>query len=78
MNTLVLSFLQVTRATTKALMSLSFGPTPSPTMALAALQHLKIDVQSCDHSRAFILDWIFFILTGNEDKIEFEFHPALT
>ena len=35
------SFLQVTRITIKAWMSLNFGQIPLPTMELAALEHLK-------------------------------------
>ena len=62
------SVLQVTWTTIKAWMSLNFGPIPPLTTELAALEHLKIDVQSCDHSSAFIFDWIFFILAGNEDN----------
>ena len=75
------SFLQITRTTIKAGMSLNFGPTPPLTTELAALEHLKIDVQSCDHSSAFIFDWIFFILAGNKDNHksleEFDFGSAL-
>ena len=48
MSTLVLSFLngsssflQVTRTTIKACMSLNFCQIPSPTTELAALEHLK-------------------------------------
>ena len=36
----------------------------SPIKELAALEHLKIDGLCCDHSRAIIFDWIFFILAG--------------
>ena len=35
------SFLQVTRPTIKAWMSLNFGKIPSLTLELAALEHLK-------------------------------------
>ena len=66
--------MQATRPTIKAWMSLNFGPTPPPTTELTALEHLKIDVKSCDHSSAFIFDWSFFILAGNEDNLdEFDF-----
>ena len=68
--------------TIKAGMSLDFGHTPPPTTKLAGLERLQIDVQNCDYSSAFIFDWIFFILAGNEDNHksfdEFEFCPALT
>ena len=56
------------RTSIKSWMDLNFGPTPPPTTELAALERLKIDVQSCDHSSAFIFGWIFFILAGNEDN----------
>ena len=68
--------------TIKVWMSLNYGPTPSPTAELAVLECLKIDVQSCDYSSAFIFDWIFFIFAGNEDNQksfdEFEFCRAIT
>ena len=32
------------------------------------LRVLKIDGYCCDHSSAFIFDWIFFILAGNKDN----------
>ena len=35
------SFLQITRQTIKARMSLNFGKIPLPTSELAALEHLK-------------------------------------
>ena len=35
-------------------------------MELAPLSILKIYGYCCDHSSAFILDWIFFILAGNK------------
>ena len=61
------SFLQVMRTTIKAWMSLSFGQIPSLTTELAALERLKKNnVYCCDHSSAFIFDWFFFILAGNE------------
>ena len=47
-------------------MSLNFVKVPSPIMELAALEHLKIDSYCCDHSSAFIFDWIFFILAGKK------------
>ena len=75
MTTLVLSvllgsfsFLQVTRATTKAWMSLNFVKIPLRTTELAALEHLKIKEYCYDHNSTFIFDWIFFILAGNKDN----------
>ena len=62
------SFLQVTRATIKAWMGLNFGMIPSLTSELAALERLKINEKCFDHSSAFILDWIVFILAGNKDS----------
>ena len=41
------SFLQVTRTTIKAWMSLNFGRIPPLTSELAALEHLKNDILSC-------------------------------
>ena len=76
MNTLALSFLiqsssflQVIRTCMKAWMSLNFGQIPPPTQELSALARLKIDVLCCEHSSAYIFDWIFFILSGNEDNL---------
>ena len=66
----------------KARMSSNFGQIPTPTPELSALARLKIAVQCCDHSSAFIFDWIFFILAGNEDihniSDEFEIRPDRT
>ena len=65
-------------------MSLNISPTTPPTTELAALEHLKIYVQSCDHSSAFIFDWTFYILIGNEvnhkslDKLGFRQFPLGT
>ena len=68
------SFLQVTRTCMKAWMSLNFGQIPPPTPELSALARLK---KCCEHSGAYIFDWIFFIFSGNEDNqqvwTEFEF-----
>ena len=62
------SFLQVTRSAIKAWMGLNFGRIPSLTAELAALERVKkINEQCCDHSSAFIFDWIFFILSGNKN-----------
>ena len=41
------SFLQVTRTTIKAWMSLNIGRIPPLTSELAALEHLKNDILSC-------------------------------
>ena len=74
-NTLVLSFLdgsslflQASRTTIKALMSLTFCQYISPTTELAALEHFKNECKSCEHSSTFIFDWILFILAGNNDS----------
>ena len=61
------SFLQVTSPTIKAWMRLNFGKISSMTSELAALERLKNQL-SCDHSSAFIFDWIFFILAGKKVK----------
>ena len=58
------SFLQVMRTCIKAWMSSNFGQIPPPTPELSALARLK---NCCEHSSAYIFDWIFFILAGNED-----------
>ena len=73
------SFLQVLRTCMKAWMSLNFGQIPPPTPELSALACLK---NCCEHSRAYIFDWIFFIFAGNKDNqqvwTEFEFWPDWT
>ena len=60
----------------KAWMSSNFGQIPPPTPELSALACLK---NCCEHSSAYIFDWIFFIFSGNEDNqqvlTEFEFWP---
>ena len=62
----------------KAWMSLNFGQIPPPTPELSALACLK---NCCEHSRAYIFDWIFFIFAGNKDNqqvwTEFEFWPQI-
>ena len=73
------SFLQVTRTCMKAWLSSNFGQIPPPTPELSALARLK---NCCEHSSAYIFDWIFFIFSGNEDNqqvwTEFEFWPDRT
>ena len=71
MTTLVLSilngsssFFQLRKITIKAWMSLNFDKIRSPILELAPLEHLKC----CDHSSAFIFDWIIFILSGYKDS----------
>ena len=70
------SFLQVTRTCIKAWMSSNFGQIPPLTPELSALARLK---NGCEHSSAYIFDWIFFIFSGNEENqqvwTEFEFWP---
>ena len=58
------SFLQIKRIYMKAWMSSNFGQILPPTLELSALACLK----NCEHSSAFIFDWIFFIFAGNEDN----------
>ena len=57
-------------------MSSNFGQIPPPTPEFCALASLK---NCCEHSSAYIFDWIFFIFSGNEDTqqvwTEFEFWP---
>ena len=48
----------------KALMSLNFGQFPSLTVELSAIERLKINVQCCEHSNAFML--MICILADNE------------
>ena len=59
-------------------MSSKFGGNPPLTSKMAALEHLK----KWGKSRAFIFDWIFFILAGNKDNHksfdEFEFQRNST
>ena len=73
------SFLQVTRTCMKAWLSSNFGQIPPPTSKLSALACLK---NCCEHSSAYIFDWIFFIFLGNEDNqqvcTEFKFLPDRT
>ena len=57
------SFLQVTRTTIKAWMSLNFGGISPLTAELAALERLK---KTYSLSSAYIFVWIFFILAGNK------------
>ena len=54
---------------------LYFGPILPHTADLAALERLKnphayYGGKSCEHSRACIFDWIFFILTGNKENYQ--------
>ena len=63
----------------KAWTSSNFNLIPPPTPELSALARLK---NCCEHSSAYIFDWIFFIFSGNEDNhqvwTEFEFWPDPT
>ena len=63
----------------KAWTSSNFNLIPQPTSELSALARLK---NCCEHSSAYIFDWIFFILAGNEDihniSDEFEIRPDWT
>ena len=77
------SFLQVTMTTITSRTTLKFGQIGPRTAELAALEHLEkilIDLKwekSCEHSSAFIFNWIFLILAGikdiHESLDEFEF-----
>ena len=57
-------FLQLTRTTIKAWMSLNFGPTPPPTTELAAIERLKIDVQSYDHQLSLGYNYVRWLVCG--------------
>ena len=68
-------------------MSFKFRQVPPWTAELAALEHLKknMDLQwekFCDQSSAFTFDWNFFILAGNKvmhkSLDEFQFQQNLT
>ena len=68
-------FLQVTRTIIKAWTSSQFDQIRPWNAELAALERLKISIdlkweKSCEHSRAFIFNWIFFILAGIKDMHE--------
>ena len=63
------SFLQVTRTYMKAWTSLNFNQIPLPSPELSALAHLK---DCCEHSSAYIFDWIFFIFSSPEPKAQGE------
>ena len=65
------TFLQITRQTIHSWMSLNFGKISSLKSELAALERLKKIFIYYDHSSAFILDWIFFILAGNKNIHKF-------
>ena len=62
----------------KAWMSSNFNQIPPQTLELSAIACLK---NCCEHSSAYIFDWIFFF-SGNEDNqqvwTEFEFWPDRT
>ena len=67
------SYLQITRTTIISRTSSKLGQIRPRTVELAALERLKIShrlivEKSCQHSSSFIIDWIFFILAGNEDN----------
>ena len=49
----------------KAWTSLNFNQIPALSPELSALARLK---NCCEHSSAYIFDWIFFIFSGNEDN----------
>ena len=82
------SFLQVTRTTIRSRVSSNFGQIRPWTAELDAIERLKkiaIDLQRekyCEHSSAFVLDLIFFVLAGNKNMHksldEFEFQPDPT
>ena len=59
------SFLQVTRTYMKDWTSSNFNLIPPPTPELSALARLK---NCCEHSSAYIFDWIFFIFSSPEPK----------
>ena len=51
----------------KAWMSSNFDQIPLLSVKVAAPERLNIHVYCCEHYSAFIFDWMFFILAGNED-----------
>ena len=63
-------------------MSSNFGKIQPLTAELAALERLKNRHKLVSTLSAFIFDWIFFILAGNQDNLlsldEFEFQPDRT
>ena len=72
------SFLQVIRTTIKTWMTSKFDQLRLCNAELPALERLKkisIDLlkweKCCGHSRNFIFHWIFFLLVGNKDMLEF-------
>ena len=50
--------------------ALGFGPDWIRTLVFIATDssHRIIMGKRCEHASAFIFDWIFFMLTGNEDN----------
>ena len=64
--------------------ALGFGPDLIRTLVSMATDssHRVIMGKCCEHASAFIFDWIFFILTGNEDNHnisdKFKFGPNST
>ena len=74
------SFLQVTRTTIKAWMSLNFGGISLLTAELAALEGLKKTYKLVSTLAPFIFVWIFFILADNKGNYivsdEFEIRPV--
>ena len=78
-------FLQVSRTVIKAWMGLKFSKIGPGSTELAALERLKkfsVVLQwekCCEHSGAFIFEWIFTFLAGNNNNHkslnEFEFLP---
>ena len=72
MNTLAPAFLirsssslQVTRTHMEAWTSSNFNQIPPPSPELSALARLK---NCCEHSSAYIFDWIVFIFSSPEPK----------
>ena len=63
-------------------MSSSFDEIGLLTAQLDALERLDLQWEKCDHSSAFIFEWIFFIRAGKKDNHrslnEFEFLPDST
>ena len=74
------SFLQVTRTTIKAWMSLNFGGISPLTAELAALERLKKTYKLVSTLVPSIFVWILFILAGNKGNYivsdEFEIRPV--
>ena len=64
------SFLQVTRTIIRSRMSSKFSKIRPWTASCLPLSVWKMAVKCCEHTSAYIFDWIFFILSCNKDSHE--------